>query len=357
MTHSSPTRYFLGSNSCRGFYSLYDDFCPPEGDCFLHVIKGGPGCGKSSFMRRIGAAAEERGLAVEYVLCSGDPDSLDGVYIPAIGIGYVDGTAPHRIDPPLPGSSGAYLDLGRFYDKAVLEKRREEIAQLNSSYKALYSTAYSYLSAASALHQRLYPGIWTDRDREKIKKKALSFAAREFRKEGNGRGQLRKMFLSAICCKGRVFLSDGCCERLCILDNELGMGSFYLTTLLPLAQDKGYNIIICPDCLEPERISAIIIPDLSLALYCSDALPPDTDGCYRHIRLDACADRENLARLRPELRKARKLCKDCTSLAADTLSQAKALHDRLEQLYNPHVDFDGVYAEAKKHIKELFKGS
>lgn len=355
MTYPSPSRYFLGSNSCRGFYSLYEGFCPPEKGCFLNVIKGGPGCGKSSFMRRIGAAAEDKGLTVEYVLCSGDPDSLDGVYIPALGIGYVDGTAPHRIDPPFPGSAGAYLDLGKFYDSRALEKRKDEIYALNRSYKALYASAYSYLSAAAAVHQRNYPGIWTEGDMEKIKKKALSFASRELKKEGSGQGYIRKIFLSAICCKGRISLPDESCERLCILDNELGMAEFYLQTLLPLIQGRGYDIILCPDCLEPERISALIIPELSLSLYCSDALSSDVTGCYRHIRLDACADRETLSRLRPQLRRARKLCRECTAFATDTLSNAKALHDRLEQVYNPHVDFDGVYCEAESHIKELFE--
>ena len=72
--------YFLGANSRSGFYSLYDSF-PPGENTFLHIIKGGPGNGKSRFMRRIGAAAESRGLDVEYVLCSGDPD-LPGATAP-----------------------------------------------------------------------------------------------------------------------------------------------------------------------------------------------------------------------------------------------------------------------------------
>ena len=48
--------YFLGGNSCRGFFPLYDGF-PPEEGAFLHIIKGGPCTGKSGFMRKIGEAA------------------------------------------------------------------------------------------------------------------------------------------------------------------------------------------------------------------------------------------------------------------------------------------------------------
>ena len=95
-------RYFLGANTAKGFFSVYEDFCKPDSGNFLYVIKGGPGCGKSSFMKKIGKAAEDAGLDVEYVLCSADPDSLDGVLIPTWHVGYADGTSwrwrfpPHR---------------------------------------------------------------------------------------------------------------------------------------------------------------------------------------------------------------------------------------------------------------------
>ena len=75
MEKQQTMRWFLGANSAEGFRSLYEDFCRSEGD-FLRIIKGGPGCGKSSFMRHIGEAAEKKGLEVEYILCSGDPDSF-----------------------------------------------------------------------------------------------------------------------------------------------------------------------------------------------------------------------------------------------------------------------------------------
>lgn len=91
--------YFLGANSCRGFYSLYDDMVSLPEIERLFIIKGGPGCGKSTFMKTIASAAENLGLNVERVLCSGDPSSLDGIYIPDRHLAYVDGTAPHAAVP------------------------------------------------------------------------------------------------------------------------------------------------------------------------------------------------------------------------------------------------------------------
>lgn len=99
MTALPHIQYFLGANSPTGFYSLYDQLLPPEQARAIYILKGGPGCGKSTLMRRVAAQAGEAGLAVERILCSGDPGSLDAVVIPELGVALVDGTAPHGAVP------------------------------------------------------------------------------------------------------------------------------------------------------------------------------------------------------------------------------------------------------------------
>lgn len=89
--------FFLGANSPSGFYSLYDQLMDPARARDIFILKGGPGCGKSSLMGRVGKAAAEKGLAVEYIACSGDPDSLDAVILPQLDAAIVDGTAPHAV--------------------------------------------------------------------------------------------------------------------------------------------------------------------------------------------------------------------------------------------------------------------
>ena len=90
-----PVHIFLGANSGEGFYSLYDQLLNARLDDLL-IIKGGPGCGKSSFMRAVAKELAAVGKNIIYVNCSGDPDSLDGVLFPAIKTGIVDGTSPHE---------------------------------------------------------------------------------------------------------------------------------------------------------------------------------------------------------------------------------------------------------------------
>jgi hypothetical protein len=84
---------FPGANTGRGFWSFFDYLIPEDAER-IFVIKGGPGVGKSTFMRRIAEKITDLGFDVEYHCCAADPNSLDGVVIPAFNIGLLDGTAP-----------------------------------------------------------------------------------------------------------------------------------------------------------------------------------------------------------------------------------------------------------------------
>ena len=132
MWESYEIRYFLGANSPRGFYSLYSELLPPETAEAVYILKGGPGCGKSTVMGQVAARLAQAGETVEYILCSGDPASLDGVVIPRLRTALVDGTAPHVVEPKYPGVAEQYVNLGACYDRAGLQGVREEIAHLPS---------------------------------------------------------------------------------------------------------------------------------------------------------------------------------------------------------------------------------
>lgn len=61
MSQTYQIQYFLGANSPQGFYSLYDQLLPPETANAIYIIKGGPGCGKSTLMRQVAAQAAQAG--------------------------------------------------------------------------------------------------------------------------------------------------------------------------------------------------------------------------------------------------------------------------------------------------------
>ena len=116
--------FFLGANSAGGFVSLYDTWIDQKNTQAFYVIKGGAGCGKSTLMKTVAHHLLNMGYEVEYIFCSGDPDSLDGIRIPRKNVAMVDGTAPHRMDPAYPGATGHYVDLGAGYDREALFLKR-----------------------------------------------------------------------------------------------------------------------------------------------------------------------------------------------------------------------------------------
>lgn len=350
MEKGKTERYFLGANSARGFYSLYDGFTNPEGGDFLWVLKGGPGCGKSTFMRRIGAAAERAGRRVEYIHCSGDPDSLDAVWLPELRLGYADGTAPHVLEPRYPGVSGLYLDLGSFLDAGALQGTLEGAAALNRRYKAFYADAYRLLAAAAALRVKGMPGLVTDGERAHVREKAARFAARTL-PHGDGTGRVRERFCSALSCRGRVSLLDAEGLRFVALDDRFGLGGEFLAELARQAARRGLDAVLCRDPLEPERAEALLLPETGLAVAagaCADARRPD-----RRLHLDDIPDSARLAPLRPVLRARARESEALLARACESLAAAKALHDELEALYRPHVDFAGLDALTAEHIRYL----
>ena len=141
-----PVYFFLGANSEEGFFSHYDQLLGGRLDDLM-ILKGGPGCGKSTFMRRVGAAMERAGERIVYINCSGDPDSLDGAIFLDRNAAIVDGTSPHVLEPTYAVTSERYVDLTRFYDVDAAKARHAEIVALSDEYRAHYRSAYRILRA------------------------------------------------------------------------------------------------------------------------------------------------------------------------------------------------------------------
>ena len=105
---------YPGGNTPRGFYSYYNYILPQRKAEKIYCIKGGPGSGKSTLMKKTGEYFLEKGEDVDYLWCSSDPDSLDGILLPDRGVAVIDGTAPHVTDPVNPGAVDKIINLGMF---------------------------------------------------------------------------------------------------------------------------------------------------------------------------------------------------------------------------------------------------
>lgn len=349
MALPTASYFFLGANSASGFYSLYDEFCSAPED-LLHIIKGGPGTGKSTFMKQIGKAAEAHGLDVEYILCSGDPESLDGVYIPALHIGWADGTAPHILEPRQFGVNAVYEDLGRFCKINELADSHDKISKLTDAYKQCYQTAYQYLQAADAIHKantiHLPPAIETKirmRARSKIKRE-LSFV--------HGNGHATKRFISAISCQGIHTVNETIntlCSRMCVLSSNHGIEQIFFHEIAKELEASKASYYLCPNPLSPNLTECIILPAEQLC-FISSQTKTDFQGTVRTIHLDRYLSNTEGLRCSVRNRLSEKLME--TALAY--LQDAKLLHDDLEHCYKPALDIQSLNEYTELIIQNLF---
>ena len=348
--------YFLGANSPTGFYSLYDQLIDPAVAEDIFILKGGAGCGKSSLMRKVGRAMEDKGLAVEYIVCSGDPESLDGVVIPALKAAIVDGTAPHVVEPTLPGAVERYVNLGDCYDKKALAAIKGELRASMAGYKGCYNRTYRCLAAAAQIGDDMRAMMLTPALEARMAKRAKGILAREVKKTGRAPGKTVQRFLSGVTWQGVLCnfdTVDAQCKKVYELCDTYGLGHAMLTHLAAGVLAAGYDAVLCPSPLYPDRLEHLLVPELELAFVTSTPALPYDSRPFRRIRLDAMSDAEALRRNRPRLRFSRKVQAALLDEAVDSLKQAKDMHDGFEALYNPHVDFPRVYAMAESIIGEL----
>lgn len=110
-------------------------------------IKGRPGTGKSTFLKKIAEAAISRGFNTEIYHCSLDSNSLDMVVVRDLEMCIFDSTAPHEYFPERDGDE--IIDI---YSLCVTpgtdEKYEKELNELNDGYRLKIKLASDYLKRA-----------------------------------------------------------------------------------------------------------------------------------------------------------------------------------------------------------------
>lgn len=351
-------QFFLGTHSPTGFYSFYDWLIDLETAHDVVILKGGPGCGKSSFMKRVADRVEAAGFTAEYILCASDPASLDGVIFPDLKSAIVDGTAPHIVEPRFPAAVERYINLGQFYDLTPIKAKREEIRHLTLKCKEPGTRITRCLSAARSLEDDIFNSVIDDQVLQTLSRRARGIIGRELRPGRHG--HTKKRFLSAITPQGLICKFDTArtlCPRIYEINDNYGLAHFLLSPILQAAQEAGQDVYACYCPMDPSnKLEHVLLPDLGLAFISSSDLHPFEGETFRRVRLDACLNIENLRQLRHRLRFLRKTEHVLLHDAVSSMAEAKACHDLLENCYNDHVDFPAVYAAAEQTADRLLSG-
>ena len=143
---------FLGAATPTGAV----DFVPnlTEGLAKRYFLKGRAGTGKSTILKKVAEAAEQRGYDTEVYHCGFDPYSLDMVIVRDLDFAIFDSTAPHEYHPERTGDE--ILDTYSVFVKPGTDERfAAEIAQLGAQYKAKMQQGISSLAEAKQYRDQL----------------------------------------------------------------------------------------------------------------------------------------------------------------------------------------------------------
>ncbi|WP_144512077.1 hypothetical protein [Bacillus sp. FJAT-22090] len=105
-------------------------------------IKGLPGCGKSSFMKKFGEEAKLHGLDIRFIWCGLDANSVDGIVIPELQLCMVDATSPHIYDPERDGDE--IVDFFPHIEQTLLDEKK--IVEVKQRYVNEMELAQDYIS-------------------------------------------------------------------------------------------------------------------------------------------------------------------------------------------------------------------
>ena len=351
---------FLGANTPQGFVSFFDELYNPYKNCTPYIIKGGPGTGKSSLMKKVANECEKQGYEIEKVYCSSDPDSLDGIIVPDLGISIADGTSPHLLEPKFPGACENIINTGEFWDKNKLRTKADEIRTLTLENSIHHRRSVKYLSAVGNIaEENIRIGArYTDMD--KIENFALRFSMRELpRKKNIAPGTRKKRFISALTPKGEVFLDTGVkalASRVIAIDDEYtAVSSTLVDRIGELAIRNGYDVIFCYCPLKPRMTCEhIIIPDKNLALITVRS-PHKTNIEFDRIIHTGRFLYEGINEHMSYLRFNRRLMRELTDEAIRALKDAKATHDKLEKIYVEAMDFDSLNTYLDNLLQDIFR--
>lgn len=340
--------YFAGGNTARGFYSLFESNL--QGLDRLFILKGGPGTGKSSLMKAIGAELSDKGYDLEYIHCSSDNQSIDGVIIPALKAGIVDGTAPHVIEPKLPGAVEEYINLGEAWDSRSLAQQKDEIASLTAQIGNSFAAAYKTFAEALKIHdewEKIYIENMNFQKADELTKKLLQVFYGNMKL--NKPPVIKHRYLGAATPAGAVDFVPNLTEDIqkrYFIKGRPGSGkSTMLKKLAAEAGRRGFDTEIYHCGFDPHSLDMIIVRELGLAIFDSTAPHeyfPDRDGDEIVDMYDIAINPGTDEIYAEQLKEISDRYKNKMQEATSYLAKAKTQHDSLEKIYVEAMDFKVV---------------
>lgn len=352
----SEIKYFAARNAPEGFCSYFPEIFSPDTLDLIYIIKGGPGTGKSTMMKKIGSAVQAAGYGVEYYYCSSDPDSLDGIKIPELSAAVLDGTSPHMTDSKYPGAVERIVNLCEFFDNDRLKKNAKSIRELSAAQSVLYVRAYSSLRVAGELRGELDLLLEGAVLREKLSGAVSKLVSAYAGGDSIGGSSLVRC-QQALSTKGNVKFDtfEALAKTKYAVGGITGVPQIFLSEVKRALCEKGIDVLYSPEC-DGEKPNSLYIPAYRISFETVGRITPEVKEKYEKvINASRFIDKKAIRQLRNRIRFVNKTKALFISNALEALSQVAPLHQAIEKIYISAVDFSGIDRMTQAIIGILLK--
>lgn len=265
MNNRGKTRYvFASSHTNQGFCTFIPELVNGVGK--VYILKGAPGSGKSTFIRLLGEVMSQQGYDVEFWVSADDPVTPDGVYIAHFNAAVINGSLPQPIDPKYPGAREVIINLGDFWNPAIIEQRQYQIVEQVDQIDSFSSQIGKILKDASRVKEEIRMSNARHLNMARIEH-LIKDISLEILQDHRGE---KHYFAGVITADGLVDyineLSADCQQRY-IFKGPSGSGkSTVIFELARQAKERGYFLEYYHCGLEVEYLVMIVIRNLQLAL-------------------------------------------------------------------------------------------
>lgn len=343
--------YFLGCPTPQGFSThLFDDIY--AGGFKTYIIKGGPGTGKSSMMKKIANELSDID-APELYYCSSDPASLDAVLFRKLKVIVVDGTAPHVVEPEYPGVSQIIVDLGACWNLDEMKNNREAIIETTVANKKCHELVRRYLTAIHSINEDVYAIGESAINKTKLDSYCERLLVRilpKIKQEGGGSICYRQ--ITSITPDG-VITHDSLFKGMNVFrinDDYYAVADRIMKNLAEKAAMQ-YDVIVSINVFLGDNVyEQIIIPELKIAFVTGEI---ELSSAVSNINAQRFYDRNILREKKGRLVFDKGIAGELISEAVSTLNLAKDIHDDLESCYIKAMDFGKVNNICKELIARI----
>jgi len=336
--------YYASGITAKGFYSFIENNLVDLKK--LYILKGGPGTGKSDFMKTIAEMWINEGYDIEYLHCPSDNDAIDGIINSTMKVGLVADGDPNVVEPIAPNASIEYIKLGTELDINKIESNAVDIVNINFKVRDCYKKAQEHFRNALKTHdewEKIYIDNMNYERADRFADEIIELLLKDF--VSDKKAIVKDRFMGAATPEGSKDFIENLTSNISkryFLKGRPGTGkSTLLKKLSKAASDKGTYVEVYHCSFDPNSLDMIILRELDICIFDSTAPHeyfPTRDNdeiidVYKELVAPGIDEK-----YKKKIDKIITRYKAYIAQATGALKEAKDLHDRFEAIYSDSMD-------------------